>query len=43
MEVGDQISPGGLMQKPYFIVAHMFDGMTKINWTWYTQEDQVSL
>uniref|UniRef100_M1DPA2 Athila retroelement ORF1 protein n=1 Tax=Solanum tuberosum TaxID=4113 RepID=M1DPA2_SOLTU len=40
--VANQISPGGLMQQPYVIVAQLLDDMTTINRAWYTREDQVS-
>uniref|UniRef100_M1DZI3 Gag-pol polyprotein n=1 Tax=Solanum tuberosum TaxID=4113 RepID=M1DZI3_SOLTU len=29
------------MQQPYVIAAQLIDGMTKINWAWYTREDRV--
>ncbi|XP_015168639.1 uncharacterized protein [Solanum tuberosum] len=40
--VADQLSPGGLMQQPYAVAIQLLDGMTAINWAWYTREDQVS-
>ncbi|XP_049405185.1 uncharacterized protein LOC125868605 [Solanum stenotomum] len=40
--VADQHLPGGLMQQPYAVVAQLLDGMTTINRTWYSREDQVS-
>ncbi|WMV24967.1 hypothetical protein MTR67_018352 [Solanum verrucosum] len=40
--VADQLSPGGLMQQPYGVAVQLLDGMTTINRSWYTCEDQVS-